>query len=37
MNNHNHRSTILACIDGSIYQESVTDYASWVAKNSRHR
>ena len=32
MNNNNHRSTILACIDGSIYRESVTDYASWAAQ-----
>ncbi|WP_438952605.1 universal stress protein [Porticoccus sp.] len=32
MNNNHQRSTILACIDGSTYRESVTDYASWVAQ-----
>lgn len=27
----NSRSTVVACIDGSLHQEAVVDYASWVS------
>ncbi|HEY7772195.1 MAG TPA: universal stress protein [Marinagarivorans sp.] len=30
--NNKARSTVLACIDGSAYNESVVDYAAWVAR-----
>lgn len=29
---NNHRRTILACIDGSSYSESVVDYAAWASR-----
>lgn len=30
--NNNGRSTVLACIDGSAFNDSVVDYAAWVAR-----
>lgn len=30
---NNHRTTVLACIDGSTWKEAVVDYAAWVARS----
>jgi len=27
-----HRTTVLACIDGSTWKEAVVDYAAWVSR-----